>query len=314
MTQDQQRLLGVSLDELTGLLDLQQPGPDHFRGAHTAMSAQTHHVFGGLVAAQALVAAARTVAGDRAPHSLHAYFLRRGDHQVPLELHVTRTRDGGSVSHRRISVEQRGEVIAELSCSFSRPLDGPAHAVPAPAAPAAETITSDHELLADRPDAHPVTRVIDGFELRTVRDEHGPADPYRLWLRSAGTPLDGPALDNPALDNPGVDNPALDNPVLDDPVLHAALLVYASDLRILQPVMRAHDIDQLGPKPAPVVSATIDHTVWFHAPVRVDRWLLMAADSPWAGQGRGLARAEVFTQGGELVASIAQEAMVRYLR
>ena len=111
-------------------------------------------------------------------------------------------------------------------------------------------------------------------------------EPSRLWLRAPGA-------------------------LGDDPVLHAALLVYASDLRIMQPILRPHGINALG-SDRPVISATINHTVWFHAPTRVDAWHLIATDSPWAGEGRGLARSSVFDVAGRLVASVAQEAMVRY--
>lgn len=288
MTSQQQRpALGVPLDELVGLLDLEEVGTDHYRGGHTAMSAQLDHVFGGLVAAQALVAAGRTVAADRAPHSLHAYFLRPGDHRVPMELHVARNRDGGSLSHRTISVEQDGEVIAALSGSFARPLEGPEHQLEAPATVGPDELRPDHEVAAALDDVHPAAKVIDGFELRTA--PRGAADgTHRMWLRAAGT-------------------------VGADPLLNAALLVYASDLRVLQPILRPHHINQLG-SARRVMPATIDHTVWFHAPARVEAWHLMVSDSPWAADGRGLARGSVFDADGRLVASVAQEAMVRYRR
>ncbi|MCA1983507.1 acyl-CoA thioesterase [Nocardioides nematodiphilus] len=303
MTTEEQRVLGVPLHELVALLDLEQLGADEFRGQHTTMSAQINHVFGGLVAAQALVAAGRTVPADRLPHSLHAYFLRPGDHRLPLELHVTRTRDGGSLSHRRISVEQQGSVIAELSGSFALPSDGPEHHPDPVAATTAQALSADHELLAAIPGMHPAASAVDAFELRTVglaerlarQDppaEVGDPRTHRLWFR---TPVDAA-------------------PLGDDPLLHAALLLYATDLRILQPVLRPHGIVQMATTDPVVLPATIDHTVWFHAPVRVDQWLLLDAESPWAAHGRGLVRAEIFTSGGELAASVAQEAMVRYRR
>lgn len=274
----------VPIAELLGLLELERPAVDVFLGGHTALSAQIDHVFGGLVAAQALVAAGRTVAADRAVHSLHAHFLRAGDHRVPVEYRVDRTRDGGSFSHREVTAHQRDREIATFSCSFALPLEGPEHAVRPPVVPGPDALRPDHEVLADRPGVHPTARAVDVVELRTV-----PGDPAQLavWMRATG-------------------------PVGDDPLLHAAVLTYASDLRILQPVLRPHRASLLDDAGSRVHPATLDHTVWFHETPRTDTWLLMTAESPWAAHGRGLVRGAVFDDTGRLVAEVAQEALVRF--
>ncbi|WP_084653285.1 acyl-CoA thioesterase [Nocardioides insulae] len=282
---------GTTLDEVVGLLDLDQAGPDLFQGGHTVMAGEVNHVFGGMVAAQAFVAAARTVAAERPVHSLHNYFLRPGDPSVPLEFHVERTRDGRSFSHRRVSAVQHGRTIAEMSCSFALPLDGVSHQAPAPEVPAPETVRPDTEILAGLPGVHPVAPAPDAFEMRTpgLADEvvHGrrsaPGESMPVWLRATGS-------------------------VGDDPVLHAALLTYASDLHILRPVMGPHEYSTFA---IDVRAASVDHAVWFHRPVPVDGWILMVNDSPWAGSGRGVARCRVYDDAGALVAEVAQEALFR---
>ena len=274
----------VPLAELLDLLELERPAPDRFLGGHTAMSAAIDHVFGGLVAAQALVAAGRTVASERAAHSLHAHFLRAGDHRVPVEYRVDRTRDGGSFSHREVTAHQRERVIATFSCSFTIPQRGPEHSSRPPVVPGPDSLRPDHETLAGRPWVHPSALAVDVMELRSV-----PGDPARMavWMRAAGL-------------------------IGDDPLVHAAVLTYATDLRILQPVLRPHGVSLLDDVEGGVHPATLDHTVWFHEDVRAEEWLLMTAASPWAAHGRGLVHAQVFDPAGRLVADAAQEALVRF--
>lgn len=282
---------GVSLEEVVSLLGLADRGGDVFEGGHTRMSAEVRHVFGGMVAAQAYVAAARTMSPDRSVHSLHNYFLRPGDPDVPVELHVERTRDGRAFSHRKVSAVQHGRAIAELSCSFAEPLPGVHHQLPAPTpSTAAPDVAPDRERLAGTPGVHPVALAPDAFELRSpdLEDDLAgrltpPGQGVPMWLRAAGT------------------LPA-------DPVLHTALLVYATDISILRPVMGPHPYSTYS---SDVRAASIDHAVWFHREVRVDDWLLMVADSTWAGHGRALARASLYDGAGELVAQVAQEALMR---
>lgn len=274
----------ASLAELLVLLDLEEVSPGIFLGGHAAMSARTDHVFGGLVASQALVAAGRTVPAGRAVHSIHAHFLRAGDHRVPLEYRVDLTRDGGAFSHREVAVHQRGRVIATFSCSFAVPLDGPEHSAAMPAVPGPEGLRPDHEVYAERPGSHPAARKVEVVELRTVPT--APSE-FALWLRAAG-------------------------PVGDDPLVHAAVLTYASDVRLLEPALRPHGASFLEDVTSPVRPVTLDHTVWFHEQARADEWLLLTAESPWAAHGRGLVRGAVFDGSGRLVAELAQQALIRF--
>lgn len=279
------------LPELIDLLALTELGADRFAAGHSRASVATRHVFGGLVAAQALVAAGGTVAPGRPPHSLHAYFLRPGDASLPLHLEVERSRDGRSFSHRHVVAVQDGRSIMELSCSFAEPRAGLEHQASAPPAAAPSVVRPDHEVLAALPDV--ISRYgtsLDAFELRTVglgpgwfRARVAAEEPTLVWKRAAGT-------------------------TPDDPLLQAALLVYASDMRILHPVVRPHGLAMYD---ADVLPATIDHAVWFHRPARADQWLLWRCDSPWAGDGRGFVRASVYDEAGTLVASAAQEGLVR---
>ena len=280
------------LPELVDLLQVRDRGGDRFEAEHSQASLTTRHVFGGLVAAQALVAAGRTVPADRPVHSLHAYFLRPGDASLPLHLEVDRTRDGGSFSHRRVTAVQGGRAIVEMSCSFALPRDGLVHQTAAPAAPDPETLRPDPEVLAGMPFAG-VTRYgtsPDAFDLRTVGLGPGwfesrvqAGEPTLLWTRAAG-------------------------PVPDDPLVRAALFTFASDMRILHPVLRPHGLAMYGVDVRP---APIDHAVWFHRAPEVDGWLLWRLDSPWAGDGRGFVRATVHDAHGALVAEAAQEGLIR---
>lgn len=278
------------LPELVALLDLARRGDDLFDARHSRAAVTTGHVFGGLVAAQALVAAGRTVEPDRHVHSLHAYFLRPGNASLPLQLEVERTRDGRSFSHRRVAAVQDGRAIAELSCSFALPRDGVRHQARGPHAPAPESLRPDHEVLAEMPEVvSPYGTSPDAFDLRTVGLGPGwfgervpPEEPTLVWKRASG-------------------------PVPDEPLVHAALLAYASDMRILHPVLRPHGRSMYGDDVRP---ATIDHAVWFHAPVRAEDWLLWQCDSPWAADGRGFVRATVYDTDGALVAEAAQEGLI----
>ena len=278
------------LDELVPLLDLAERDRDEFEAGHSRAAVHTGHVFGGLVAAQALVAAARTVEPARRVHSLHAYFLRRGDASVPITLQVERTRDGGSFSHRRVTALQHGRAIVELASSFARPLEGVAHQLPAPDAPQPEEIRPEHDVLAELGGVSPYATNLDAFELRTAGlgpdwyTTKAPVEESTLvWKRTTG-------------------------PVAADPVLLAALFTYASDMRILHPILRPHALSMMD---GGAVAATIDHAVWFHRPPRPDAWTLWVNDSPWAGDGRGLGRTSVYDADGTLVATVAQEGLIR---
>jgi acyl-CoA thioesterase-2 len=264
-------------DELLDLLDLRPTGIE-VAARHARRSVETQHVFGGLVAAQAFVAAARTVAPERAVHSLHAYFLRPGDPEAELLIRVEPTRDGRAFSHRRVAAVQHGKSIMEASVSFATPSVGLRHEEAAPVVPAPETLSPDHDVVVSGPGAMPGP-----VELRTVGMGSSTAtSPVLTWMRTCG-------------------------PLPADPVLRAALLLYATDLMVLEAVVRPHGRSMHDPDVHPL---TIDHAVWFHR-VPPDGWWLQEATSAWAGDGRGTTRGRVHSADGTLLAEVAQEGLVR---
>lgn len=278
------------LADLLQLLELEQLEVNLFRGASHDIGAP--QVFGGQVLGQALSAAAATVEG-RTVHSLHAYFLRRGDCNAPIIYEVDRSLDGHSFSNRRIVAIQHGEQIFNMTASFQITESGFDHQVVMPQVPAPESLPDTArpppELLARLPDR--VRRFFEQprpFEFRPVqpidllRPRHEP--PARqIWFRAVG------ALPT-------------------DEMLHRRLLAYVSDFFLLDTAMLPHGTQFLT---SSIVMATIDHALWFHRPLRVDDWLLYAMESPSASGARGFARASVFARDGRLVASAAQEGLVR---
>jgi acyl-CoA thioesterase-2 len=281
----------TSLAELLVLLELTALGDDAFEGGHPRSAVVNRHVFGGLVAAQALVAAGRSVEAPRTVHSLHCYFLRRGDPDAPVVHRVARSRDGGTFTHRQVRVEQHGRPIMEMACSFALPRpERPRlqHQAMAPATPGPDTQRPDHEVYAELVGPATIAREVDAFELRTVGLERRaasrtPAEArVRYWTRTTG-------------------------PVPAEPALHAALLTYASDLRILHAALRPHGLAMYDGHVRP---ASVDHAVWFHQPARVDDWLLWDTESPWADHGRVLVRGRAFDTSGTLVAEVAQEGLI----
>jgi len=271
-----------ALDSLIDLLDLEQIEVNIFRGR--SPSDWRQRVFGGQVAGQALVAAGRTVPADRPVHSLHAYFIRPGDPAVPIVYTVERVRDGRSFTTRRVAAIQHGKTIFTLSASFHHPEPGVEHAEAMPAVPAAESIARpDHEFFAGNPiDLRFVgTAGGDPAGVRVAGTEHN-----LVWLRANGE-------------------------LPDDPLLHVCLMTYASDLTLLDSVLRRHGLSWSDGQTS---GASLDHAMWFHRPFRADRWLLYDQESPVAAGARGLARGQVFTEEGELVVSVVQEGLVRTAR
>jgi acyl-CoA thioesterase-2 len=268
-----------ALESLIDLLDLEQIEVNIFRGR--SPSDRRQRVFGGQVAGQALVAAGRTEPADRPVHSLHAYFIRPGDPSVPIVYTVDRVRDGRSFTTRRVSAIQHGKTIFTLSASFHHPEPGVQHAVAVPAVPpAGEIAPPEHEFFSGNP-----------IDLRFVgRGRDDPAGPRvagtehnLVWLRANG-----------------------DLP--DDPLLHVCLMTYASDLTLLDSVLRRHGLSWTDGQTS---GASLDHAMWFHRPFRADRWLLYDQESPVAAGARGLARGQVFTEQGDLVVSVVQEGLIR---
>ncbi len=274
-----------AVDDLVRILDLEAIEENLFRGQSPDEKRQ--RVFGGQVAGQALVAAARTV-DDRHVHSLHAYFLRPGDPNVPIVYQVERIRDGRSFITRRVIAIQHGEAIFHLSASFHSAEEGFEHQFEAPEGlPGPEelpTFTERNREHADRlGDWYTRPRPID---TRTVEPDEFPADgrarSKHIWMRADG-----------------------DLP--DDPVLHQCVVTYASDMSLLDTVVRPHRVSFMD---GSVMMASLDHAMWFHRPFRADEWFLYAQDTPTASGARGLARGLIH-QNGQLVASVVQEGLVR---
>ena len=281
-----------SADELIELLDLETIDLNLFRGIQPDTLLQ--RVFGGQVAAQALVAGARTVEAGREVHSLHSYFLRPGDTAVPIVYDVERIRDGGSFSTRRIVARQHGRAIYFMTASFQTPEEGFEHQDVMPAVPGPADCMDLGDLFRKRSpeNADEWMREWAALELRFVGDSRpGGAIPHdqqpaqsRLWIRVNGE-------------------------LGDDDLLHRAAFTYASDMTLLGSTLVPHGMHVSHPK---MQSASLDHTIWFHRPFRADQWLLYDQASPSASGGRGLAFGRLFSEDGVLVASVAQEGLIRH--
>ncbi|MFF4898490.1 acyl-CoA thioesterase [Streptomyces sp. NPDC001068] len=288
--------MNEALNDLLDLLDLEQIEENIFRGQ--SRSAVVPRVFGGQVAAQALVAAGRTVPADRHAHSLHAYFLRPGDPGAPIVYTVERIRDGRSFTTRRAVAVQHGRPIFTLSASFQVYEDGLDHQIPMPPAPDPETLPTSVQRMSGY--GHLPATMVEKFleareaiDLRYVEDPPfgrfgEPRDPHsQVWFRTNGK------LD-------------------DDPLLHVVLATYVSDMTLLDSVLLAHG--RGGWAVGDVVGASLDHAMWFHRPFRADEWLLYDQESPSAHGGRGLGQARIYTQDGSLAISVIQEGVVRVPR
>jgi acyl-CoA thioesterase-2 len=279
-----------AVDALVKLLDLEPIEVNMFRGVSPDEDRQ--RIFGGQVAGQALVAAARTVEVDRQVHSLHAYFLRAGDPRRPVLYEVERLRDGGSFTTRRVVAIQHGKVIFNMSASFQVPEDGYDHAFSMPEVPAPDDLPTMRERFARA-----------GIDLAPWMDRPRPIDIRHVdWPAPDGTRSLAPRQ-NVWL--------RADGRLPDDPILHTIVLTYASDMTLLDTSTLPHGGSWFDPT---MFMASLDHAMWFHRPFRADDWLLYAQDSPTAGGGRGLSRGLVFAQDGTLVATVMQEGLIRQAR
>ncbi|MEU7699283.1 acyl-CoA thioesterase II [Streptomyces sp. NPDC015492] len=296
-----------ALDGLLDLLDLERIERDIFRGE--SRSALVPRVFGGQVAAQALVAAGRTVpevpqalgsarAGEAPilPHSLHAYFLRPGDPGAPIVYTVDRIRDGRSFTTRRVVAVQHGQPIFHLSASFQTYEEGLDHQADMPAAPDPESLPTPAEMLPRHLPREVADRLIEARAAVDLRYAEvppwgsvgEPREPRsQVWFRTNGK-------------------------LADDPLLHVVLATYVSDMTLLDSVLLAHG--RGGWAVGDVVGASLDHAMWFHRPFRADEWLLYDQESPTASGGRGLGQARIYTQDGRLAISVIQEGVVRVPR
>jgi acyl-CoA thioesterase II len=273
-------------DELLELLDLETLDDDLFRGAQ--MPTSRPMVFGGQVAAQSLVAAARTVADQYVAHSLHSYFLQPGDPSVPTIYDVEQLRDGRSFVTRRVIAQQHGRPIYAQTVNFHLDEPGFEHEESMPVVPGPDDasvhpigIRAQEALHADQWDVADI-RIVGSSARGLEPDPLHPAR-QRVWLRVSSR-------------------------LPDDPAAHRAAFTYLSDMTLIGAAMAPHGIS-FGTGDAFV--ASLDHAVWFHRPFRADEWWLYDQVSPAATSGRGLVIARVFTQDGSLVASVAQEAVLR---
>ncbi|MFG1625433.1 acyl-CoA thioesterase [Kribbella sp. NPDC049227] len=268
-----------SLEDLVELLDLEMIEVDLFRGRQPETSLQ--RVFGGQVLGQALAAPSRTVDPERVVHSLHGYFLRPGDTAVPIIYRPEPTRDGGTFSSRRVVASQHGKPIFYMSASYQRPEPGLDHQDPMP------------EDLVPPEEAPRLATVLEARSGRKAADwdKEWAALDVRLagvsgrqfWIRAAGK-------------------------LPDDRALHACVLAYASDLTLLGASLLPHGIVIGDPRIQP---ASLDHALWFHRDFRADEWLLYDQASPSASSARGFATGRLYTESGQLAASVAQEGLIR---
>src|SRR5690242_16379602 len=286
--------MSSAVQDLLSILDLEPLEVNLFRGRSPQVGWQ--RVFGGQVIGQALVAAVRTVDASRPPHSMHAYFLLPGDPKVPIIYDVDRMRDGKSFTTRRVTARQHGHPIFSMLASFHAQEEGLEHQAQMPKVPPPEDLPSDAEmrekLLPTMPEA--VRKYYERerpIELRPVefdryRGKKYPDGQFHIWIRATGK-------------------------LPDDPAIHQCALAYSSDYALLDTALAPHGrtLFESG-----FMGASLDHALWLHRPFRADDWLLYAQDSPNLHGSRGFARGLIFKRDGTLVASVAQEGLVRLRR
>lgn len=280
-----------AMDNLLAILDLERLEMDLYRGVSPKVGWQ--RVFGGQVIAQSLVAAQRTIADDRFVHSLHAYFMRPGDPEVPIIYKVDRIRDGASFNTRWVVAIQHGKAIFSLSASFQKDEPGLSHQIDMPDVPMPETLIGEADLkekfLKNAPEN--VRRYWERerpIEMRPVSLTHyispEKLEPVQnIWVRANGT-------------------------VPDDRRIQAVVLAYLSDMTLLDTSLFAHGLSVFSSK---IQAASLDHSMWFHRACRLNDWLLYAQDSPSTSGARGLTRGGLYSRDGVLVASVAQEGLIR---
>ena len=281
------------VDELVALMQLEPLGGDRFRAQSEDIG--TPAVFGGQVLGQSLAAASLTVGADRPVHSMHAYFLLPGEH-APIEYSVDRVRDGRSFTTRHVVARQGERIIFEMSASFQTVDDGVEHQLAMPTVEGPEGLVSELDQRLALGDRLPERWRIKGLEPHGIEYRRVEADDLltpivrpsesAIWMRAIA-------------------------PLPDDPVVHRALLAYASDHGLLRAAMLPHGLSFMSGQVRP---ASLDHAMWFHRDFRMDDWLLYVLDSPSASGARGLCRGSLFTRDGRLVASTAQEGMLRIVR
>jgi len=289
-------MASAAIQEVVEILNLEPLELNLFRGRSPQSSWQ--RVFGGQVIGQALVAACRTVedVATRPPHSLHAYFLLGGDPKVPIIYEVDRIRDGKSFTTRRVIAIQHGRAIFSMSVSFHVAEEGLSHQFKMPDVPKPEALPTEAEIkeriLPLMPD--PVRRYYERerpIELRPVEyrrylGEEGEGGRFHMWIRATGR-------------------------LPDEPAIHQCVLAYASDMTLLDAALIPHGRTVFNDD---IMAASLDHALWFHRPFRADEWLLYAQDSPNLAGSRGFSRGLIFASDGTLIASVAQEGLLRQRR
>lgn len=277
--------------ELIDLLQLERLEDNLFRGQSRDIG--TKYVFGGQVLGQAVSAAQQTAPTDRDVHSLHGYFLRAGDIDKPIVYNVERSRDGNSFSVRRVTAIQHGQPIFVLSASFQRPEPGGEHQLSMPEVPGPEDLPPPEPL-----DAATLAQLSPKMQRWVMRQ--GPFEFRHVYPRNELKPTKRPPYQQVWF--------RLVDRIGDDAAQHRAMLAYASDFHLIGTATFPHAISYYQPG---VQMASLDHALWFHRPFRIDDWLLYSCDSPSAQGARGLARGMVYDRDGRLVASTAQEGLIR---
>ncbi len=282
-----------ALDRLLAILDLEPLEKNLWRG--TSPDSSRYRVFGGQVIAQSLVAATRTVE-NRKVHSLHGYFMLGGDPTIPILYEVERIREGRSFVTRRVRAIQNGEAIFAMMASFHQEEQGLEHQLPMPDVPRPDALPDEAAIRARfvphlSPTRGSYWKAPRAIELR-------PTDPEAYFTRTTAS-----SIQNVWFRAAG--------PLPDDPTLHTTILAYASDMTLLDGAAVAHGRSVLDPE---IQAASLDHALWLHADFRADQWLLYAQDSPWSGNARGLGRGLIYTEDGRLVATVAQEGLIRLRR
>jgi acyl-CoA thioesterase II len=272
-------------ETILNLLKLEQIGNDRFRGNSHFMGSP--NVFGGQVLGQSLYAASVTVE-QRRPHSLHSLFILPGNHRLPIEYEVERVRDGGSFSTRRVVAYQEGRRIFVMSASFQNDEEGLSHQKEAPPHADPESLVSNLATWRER--AASTTRPYQPVPVDFRADHPGDIFGGNIGLTTKQVWTRCP------------------QPLPDDPLTHETLFAYVSDYGLLWTALQPHGVKMGDPR---LQIASLDHTIWFHRPFRMDEWLLFAMETPNASGGRGLCFAHVYNREGVLVATLAQEGLIR---
>ncbi len=276
---------------LVDLLEIEEVDTDLYVGKR--QPGGVGRVFGGQVIAQALQAAQRSTEAPKAAHSLHAYFMRPGNEDYPIVYRVVRDFEGRSFATRRVIAMQKGQPILNMAASFQTPEDGFHHQDIMPDVPPPEDLRTDRALRLETRDSIPETMRAHMLRQRPI--EVRPTNP-RSWIE----PKPQAAAHSIWF--------RLVAPIGDDPTMHRAILAYASDMALLGTALLPHGANWITPG---LQTASLDHSLWLHEDFRADDWLLYACDSPWSGHARGLNRGKIFARDGRLVASVAQEGLIR---